>query len=92
MTSARITAIGMPKWQSHLFDDGRRRASLAPAFQRIASTVLVIWGEQDRIIPASHAHALADRAHAEIIAGAGHMVQMEKAGRVNELILAHILA
>jgi pyruvate dehydrogenase E2 component (dihydrolipoamide acetyltransferase) len=31
-------------------------------------------------------------AHAEIIAGAGHMVQMEKVGRVNELILAHILA
>jgi hypothetical protein len=31
-------------------------------------------------------------AHAEIIAGAGHMVQMEKVGHINELILAHILA
>jgi pyruvate dehydrogenase E2 component (dihydrolipoamide acetyltransferase) len=78
--------------QSYLFEDGRQRANLAPAFQRIACPVLVIWGEQDRIIPASHAHPLADRARAEIITGAGHMVQMEKAGRVNELILAHISA
>jgi pyruvate dehydrogenase E2 component (dihydrolipoamide acetyltransferase) len=32
--------------QSHLFEDGRQRANIAPAFQRIACPVLVIWGEQ----------------------------------------------
>lgn len=51
----------------------------------------MIWGANDRIIPASHANA-AGNARVEVIGGAGHMVQMEKAGRVNELILANALA
>jgi pyruvate dehydrogenase E2 component (dihydrolipoamide acetyltransferase) len=88
----RLDGVGeaLRSLRSNLFEDGRQRANLTPAFERIACPVLVIWGEQDNIIPASHAHALADRARTEIVAGAGHMVQMEKAGRVNELILAHI--
>jgi len=50
----------------------------------------VIWGEADRIIPASHA-ALAPRgAKVTVLTGAGHMVQMEKAGEVNALIKAHV--
>jgi pyruvate dehydrogenase E2 component (dihydrolipoamide acetyltransferase) len=78
--------------QSNLFEGGEQRANLAPVGERIACPVLVIWGEQDNIIPAAHAQGLADRARVEILPGAGHMVQMEKAGRVNELILAHIRA
>jgi pyruvate dehydrogenase E2 component (dihydrolipoamide acetyltransferase) len=50
---------------------------------------LVIWGSEDRIIPSSHANA-ATGARAETIDGAGHMVQMEQAGKVNALIKAHI--
>jgi pyruvate dehydrogenase E2 component (dihydrolipoamide acetyltransferase) len=68
-----------------VFPSGRQRARLdwngLPA--------LVIWGREDRIIPASHA-AAATGAQAEIIDGAGHMVQMEQAGKVNALIKAHI--
>jgi pyruvate dehydrogenase E2 component (dihydrolipoamide acetyltransferase) len=52
--------------------------------------VLVIWGKEDSIIPAAHAAALSDRAHVEILQGAGHMAHMEQAARVNELILAHL--
>ncbi|WP_334176117.1 acetoin dehydrogenase dihydrolipoyllysine-residue acetyltransferase subunit [Pseudoxanthobacter sp.] len=51
--------------------------------------VLVIWGAGDRIIPAAHAGAIAG-AKSEVIPGAGHMVQMEKAHHVNDLIVAHI--
>lgn len=45
---------------------------------------LVIWGENDAIIPASHAQGL--NAQVEVLLGQGHMVQMEAAERVNQLI------
>ena len=41
------------------------------------------------MIPSAHAGALAD-ARVEIIANAGHMVQMESAARVNALIKAQL--
>ena len=50
---------------------------------------LVIWGKEDRIMPAAHA-ANAKGARVEIIEGAGHMVQMEQAGKVNALIRDHV--
>ena len=55
----------------------------------IALAALVIWGSEDKIIPASHASS-AKGAKVEVIQGAGHMVQMEQAGKVNALIKAHI--
>ena len=51
--------------------------------------VLVVWGAEDRIVPATHA-AAAVGATIEIVEGAGHMVQMEAAARVNSLIAAHV--
>ena len=42
------------------------------------------------MIPPAHAEALGDRARAEVLGEAGHMVQMEKANKVNELLLDHI--
>lgn len=51
---------------------------------------LVIWGEDDKIIPAGHAGNV-EGADVWVLEGAGHMVQMEKAGQVNALILEHIL-
>jgi pyruvate dehydrogenase E2 component (dihydrolipoamide acetyltransferase) len=68
------------------FRDGRQQALLGT--QGIAA--LVVWGKDDRIIPSAHA-ANAAGARLEILDGAGHMVQMEQAGKVNELIKAHVL-
>lgn len=82
---AALSALG-----GALFADGRQSTVLAEALKAADTPVLVIWGESDRVIPAAHAGALGERARAEIIPEAGHMVQMEKAGRVNELVLAHI--
>jgi pyruvate dehydrogenase E2 component (dihydrolipoamide acetyltransferase) len=48
--------------------------------------VLVVWGAEDRILPSSHALDLPGRVRTEIIAGGGHMVQMEEASLVNRLI------
>jgi pyruvate dehydrogenase E2 component (dihydrolipoamide acetyltransferase) len=50
---------------------------------------LVIWGKEDQIIPAAHATNLPG-AKVHVLEGAGHMVFMEKASDVNNLIKAHI--
>ncbi len=67
------------------FPDGRQRMIAWPGDIR----TLVIWGRHDSIIPATHA-ANAEGAKVVIIEGAGHMVQMEEAGKVNALIADHV--
>lgn len=47
----------------------------------------VIWGDQDRIIPVEHAAAFT---RSTVIEGAGHMVHIEKAARVNDLLCRFI--
>lgn len=73
-----------------LFAGGRQAHVLARDLAELNAPALVIWGADDRIIPASHAAQAGGKASVEVIEGAGHMVQMEKAGRVNELVRAHI--
>jgi pyruvate dehydrogenase E2 component (dihydrolipoamide acetyltransferase) len=51
--------------------------------------VLVIAGAKDKIIPVAHGRGVTG-AKVEIIEGAGHMPQMEQAGKVNGLIKAHV--
>ena len=72
-----------------LFPGGVQSAQLAAQIDASDLSTLVIWGSDDAVIPAAHAQAL-NNATLEIIDGAGHMVQMEKASAVNALILAHI--
>jgi pyruvate dehydrogenase E2 component (dihydrolipoamide acetyltransferase) len=52
--------------------------------------VLVIWGREDRIVPASHAANAPQGATVEVFENTGHMAQMERANDVNRLILRHI--
>lgn len=78
-----------------MFEGGAQTGILAGAVgaanvPALVVPVLVVWGEQDRVIPAAHAHALGTAARVEVIPNAGHMVQMEAAGRVNALLKAHI--
>ena len=46
----------------------------------------MIWGADDRIIPASHARDLPNQDRVHILENTGHMVQMERASDVNRLI------
>ena len=71
------------------FGGGRQKNSITDGLAGTDKPVLVIWGAEDKVIPASHAGAIAG-ASVEVIDGAGHMVQMEEASRVNALIRAHI--
>ena len=75
---------------SSLFAGGKQQNLLAAQIADLDLDTLVIWGRADLVIPATHAQNV-DTARVEIIDGAGHMVQMEQAARVNELILDHIL-
>jgi len=71
------------------FSEGRQKVQLGDVLGKLGLPVLVIWGAQDRIIPPSHA-TRAPGAKVEVIEGAGHMVQMESAAKVNALLKAHI--
>lgn len=72
------------------FADGRQAATFNDRLAEIRAPVQAIWGQEDRILPAAHADALADTLAAAItvhrLPGAGHMVHMEKAAEVNGLI------
>ena len=61
-------------------DDARRTIAEVPT--------LVIWGADDRIIPAGYARDLPNQDRVHIFDNTGHMVQMERASDVNRLIAA----
>lgn len=73
---------------SEIFADGRQSTDLRGVVQDGRQPVLLIWGSDDAIIPASHSAGLS--AQVEILPGQGHMVQLEAAGQVNRLILDFI--
>ena len=65
-------------------DGDQQRVVLSEKIAGLGKPIRVIWGEKDRIIPASQA-ALAG-AEVHILPNAGHMVQMEAAHEVNKLL------
>ncbi|WP_236217594.1 acetoin dehydrogenase dihydrolipoyllysine-residue acetyltransferase subunit [Pseudomonas rhodesiae] len=69
-----------------LFDGGRQKVNVRHVVGRQPS--LVIWGSDDAIIPANHAQGL--EAQVEILPGQGHMLQLEAAEQVNQLMLAFL--
>ena len=78
---------GLQTIADQLLAGGIQRVALADRLEELAIPLLVMWGENDEIIPCSHARAVTDTARTAVIPGAGHMVQMEAAGEVNRLIL-----
>jgi pyruvate dehydrogenase E2 component (dihydrolipoamide acetyltransferase) len=64
--------------------------SLAPRVRELGIRTVVVFGEADRIIPSNHAHAFGDAAETAILPGSGHMVQMEAAQAVNDLIVKSV--
>ncbi|MCP3870107.1 MAG: acetoin dehydrogenase dihydrolipoyllysine-residue acetyltransferase subunit [Gammaproteobacteria bacterium] len=70
----------------NLFAGGRQQIPHTQVLAELEKPVLVIWGEDDRIIPASHAPEAGGQVQVEIVTRQGHMVQMEAANDVNRLI------
>jgi len=70
------------------FADGRQKEILRGRLAELGNIpVQVIWGAEDEIIPAHQAEGLPAGIRTHVLAGAGHMPQMEKAAEVNRLIL-----
>ena len=85
--TAALTAIAA-SW----FAGGRQSLDLTAPIASLALPVQLIWGREDRIIPAGHAEALATRRPVHILDRVGHLPQMERAGDVNRLVGAFVAA
>ena len=69
-----------------VFANGRQTSVLRDQLVDIGIPVLIIWGHEDSIIPASHALNLPRLVIVHVLPDKGHMVQMEAATEVNRLI------
>lgn len=87
----RLDGVGdaLAALKNGIFTNGKQVTILSDALKTAGVPTLIIAGAEDRIIPVAHAKA-AKGAKVEIIDGAGHMVQMEQAGKVNGLIKAQM--
>jgi pyruvate dehydrogenase E2 component (dihydrolipoamide acetyltransferase) len=74
------------------FPNGSQRLGLAATLDGLRMPVQLIWGRDDRIIPAAQAEAFAGHVPVHILDAAGHLPHMEKAGEVNRLIARFIAA
>lgn len=70
----------------NLLDGDEQRVNLHDTLASVNRPVLVLWGSQDRVIPANHAESLPGGVKSKVIEGAGHMVQMEAASSINEAL------
>lgn len=73
-----------------LFGGGRQAEVPGLELEGSGVPVLVVWGREDRIIPASHAQNAPPGAKVQVFDGAGHMVMMEKANDFNALLKGHV--
>ena len=72
---------------SGFVSDGKQAARWTEVVEKDNSRVLVIWGAEDKILPAQHARNLPGHIETHILDSYGHMVQMEAASEVNQLII-----
>lgn len=70
--------------------NGKQVTVFRNELEQLQSPTQVVWGDKDQIIPSSHAADLPDLISVELLADCGHMVQMEAAREVNQLILSFL--
>jgi pyruvate dehydrogenase E2 component (dihydrolipoamide acetyltransferase) len=79
-------AASLAKIAEAWFAGGRQSLDLTTDIAALGLPIQIIWGREDRILPVSHAEALASRLPVHILNDAGHLPHMEKAGEVNRLL------
>jgi pyruvate dehydrogenase E2 component (dihydrolipoamide acetyltransferase) len=75
-----------------LFAGGRQAETPGLELARAGVPVLVVWGRDDRIVPASHAANAPPGAIVQVYPDTGHMAMMERASEVNALLRRHVAA
>jgi pimeloyl-ACP methyl ester carboxylesterase len=68
---------------------------LRKRLHRITAPTLIVWGKDDRLVPAVYAQEFADRiadSRVEIVEGAGHVPQWEQLEEVGPLVLEFLAA
>jgi len=73
-----------------LFGGGRQAEQPGAGLEATGKPVLVVWGREDRIIPAAHARSAPAGATVQVFDGAGHMLMMERANELNALLKSHV--
>lgn len=73
-----------------LFPGGRQAEQPGAELAGRGVPTAVVWGEADRIIPASHATRAPAGAKVSVLPDAGHMAMMEKASDFNRLLRGHL--
>jgi len=63
--------------------------NLRDRLERVQAPTLVVWGRHDRVVPVAHAEEARriPDARVEILEDAGHIPQVERADRFNQLVL-----
>jgi pimeloyl-ACP methyl ester carboxylesterase len=73
--------------------DERHTDEIEPLYGRVAAPTLVVWGEDDRWIPAQRGRELARRipgARLELLPAAGHLVQEDQPEELARLLGRHL--
>jgi pimeloyl-ACP methyl ester carboxylesterase len=73
--------------------DERHTDEIEPLYGRVAAPTLVVWGEEDRWIPAQRGRELARRipgARFELLPAAGHLVQEDQPEELARLLGRHL--
>jgi pimeloyl-ACP methyl ester carboxylesterase len=76
-------------WKPHMYN---RR--LRPLLAEVAIPTLLVWGDDDRVVPRECAHQFADAlpdARLEIVEDCGHAVDMERGESLARLVRRHVL-
>ncbi|MFN3606646.1 MAG: acetoin dehydrogenase dihydrolipoyllysine-residue acetyltransferase subunit, partial [Cypionkella sp.] len=69
-----------------LFPDGVQAFDLRPALKRVTCPLQIIWGRSDHILPFDHAIRADGEFALHLLAGAGHIPQIECPERVGRII------
>jgi pyruvate dehydrogenase E2 component (dihydrolipoamide acetyltransferase) len=71
---------------SGAFGEGGQRVVIAEHLAELDVPVLVVWGREDRIIPAAYAERAPEGAQVHVLDGKGHSPHMEAAGDFNRIM------
>jgi pimeloyl-ACP methyl ester carboxylesterase len=90
----RETGIGpaQERLAAALFPDGVQAFDVRERLARFAGPVKIIFGLDDRIIPAHHAHGLPGAIAVHLFANIGHMPHFETRDEIAQLIQDNVAA